>query len=149
MRSRLKLTLAGAAAVALAVPVVVLATTNEHLDGANFQKYVSTGAQHTDSKQWTAVPGLTITPPVVHGPVTVSAQMTQGRAKFRVVARLPSKTVVALPGAAQFDAPASNAFDFYNTQNCVPVTVQWKKVGNARATLAKASMHAIWGNGCG
>lgn len=146
---KLKLAVTGAVAVLLAVPVVVLATTNEHIESADFQKYVSTGSQQTDSKNWTSVPGLTITPPVLHGTVAVSAQMTRGRANFRVVAKLPSKTVVALPGRVQFDAPASNAFTFFNTQNCVPVTVEWKKVGNVRATLAKASMHAIWENGCG
>jgi len=146
---KLKLAVAGAAAVLLAIPVVVLATTNEHLEGADFQKWVSTGAQQTDTKSWTAVPGLTITPPVVHGPVAVSAQMTQGRAKFRVVAALASGPAVALPGKVEFDAPASNAFTFFNVGNCVPVTVQWKKVGKPKAALAKASMHAIWGNGCG
>ena len=146
---KLKLAVAGAVAVLLAVPVVVLATSNEHLEEAQFQKYVSTGGQQTDTKSWTDVPGLKITPPVVHGPVTVSAQMTQGRAKFRVVAALASGPAVALPGKVEFDAPASNSFTFFNVGDCVPVTVQWKKVGNLKATLAKATMHAIWENGCG
>jgi len=52
---KLKLAVTGAVAVLLAVPVVVLATTNEHIEGADFQKYVSTGSHQTDSKSWTAV----------------------------------------------------------------------------------------------
>ncbi len=146
---KLKLALPAAAVVLLAVPVIVLATTNEHSEEATFQKYVSTGSRHTDSKSWTPVPGLALTPPISHGPVTVSAQMTGGRAKFRVVGQPTSQTVAGIPGAVEFDAPASNSFVFFNTQNCVPVKVEWKKVGNAKASFAKASMHAIWGNGCG
>ena|GEM_PF-6929329 len=135
------LVLAGVAGLAQAL--------NSGFQSVTFQRYVSTGAQQTVGTGWQAVPGLTLPIPITHGPVTVSAQMTKGAAQFRVITVVKGSLHEADPGAVTYTSRAANAFTFYNAQDCVPVVVQWRRVGTSQARFAVATAHALWGSGCG
>ena len=91
----------------MATPVVVWAIGTAHEGAVTEQDYISTGAQANDRAGWQAVPGLTFAAPTMHGPIGVSAELTQGNAMFRVQTTNligTSTSTVAEPGAVGFFA---------------------------------------------
>lgn len=138
----------------IAVPATVIAGDAGSNDGGTVGRQSTTwsGRETTNSKQWKEVPGLPLffpaaTPDFLS--LTVSAQMTSGAAKFRVVR--PSDGAVTAPGAVRFNSKASNSFTFSIRDTCGPGDsreLQWKRVGRHRAVAAKISTLTIWDQQC-
>jgi hypothetical protein len=148
-----KLGVAALVVIAVAVPAVVLARGDGNFSAGDSHQYntVWSGKQSTNRKQWRKVP-------VIGGPfftldpivLTVSAQMTQGKARFRVVHQDGGPDggpePVTPPGPVLFSSRASNAFTFAVEDNCPRGAVlQWRKVGKHKAVAAKLSSSRLYG----
>jgi hypothetical protein len=137
----------------IAVPVTV-ALAGGGGDGGpvDFQATSGSGKQSTKSKKWKPVPGIDdpVDTPDFEA-FTVSAQMSKGAVKVRVVR--PSDGNVTEPGPVKFSSKASNSFTFAMTDTCGPPgtdhrVLQWKRVGKRKAVAAKLATHAIWDSPC-
>jgi hypothetical protein len=154
VRNRWKFAVVALITAAVAVPATVIARGFENSDQSTVARQTTTwsGREATNSKQWKEVPGLpTFFPPSSPGllSLTVSAQMTSGAAKFRVVR--PSTGEVTAPGAVRFNSKASNSFTFSFRDTCGQGDsreLQWKKAGKHRAVAAKISTLTIWDEQC-
>jgi hypothetical protein len=139
---------------AVAVPATVIAGDGGNTDGDTVARQTTTwsGKETTNTKQWKEVPGLPVFfPPATPGleSLTVSAQMTSGAAKFRVLR--PSDNAVTPPGAVRFNSKAANSFTFSIRDSCGQGEgreLQWKKAGKHRAVAAKISTLTIWDAQC-
>jgi len=142
-------------AIAMVVPVAAVIAGSENATGGDVarQSAAWTGKQEA-RKAWKEVPGVSLGQTnVVNTPdvqsITVSAQMTKGAVKFRIVPALGGPAVV--PGSARFDAKASNAFSWAIEDTCgqgEAHQLQWKKVGKGKAIAAKIATHTVWDGLC-
>lgn len=149
--------IATAVGAALIVPAVVLASgpsgsfdTGITNAGGKLKFSSSGGAVHTLSTKFRTIPGMTLPSPTEFYklPVTVqiSADMTAGKARFRVVSDVslgPSRAPLT-PGSAIFAAPGSNSFQFVepgtSSDTASDYDVQWKRVGGSQAEAADVVM---------
>jgi hypothetical protein len=156
-RKRLIATAVGAA---LIVPAVVLAgggPSGSFSIGPNVGRLKfssSGGAIQTRSKTFKTIPGMSLPNPdeFYKRPVTVqiSADMTSGKAKFRVIADEfsgpnPTRSNAPLtPASVTFTSPGSNSFEFVepgaNVETGKDYDVQWRQAGNRRAKAANVVM---------
>lgn len=131
---------------AVAVPAtIVFAGNGGSIGGDANEQFVAWSEKQEAPKNWQVVPHVGDLPWST-GPVsvTMSAQMTRGKAKFRIVRATGSPAVA--PGPVRFNAGAANAFTWGFNYPCVQDglhEVQWKRVGTADAVAAKLSMHMI------
>jgi hypothetical protein len=153
MRNGWKFAVVAVVTAAVAVPATVIAGfSNSDVDTVARQTTTWSGKETTNTKHWKGVPGLpAFFPPATPGleSLTVSAQMTSGAAKFRVVR--PTDNAVTPPGAVRFNSKAANSFTFSIRDSCGPGDgreLQWKKVGKQRAVAAKISTLTIWNQQC-
>jgi hypothetical protein len=140
--------LAGAAAV---VPItLVLAGNGNFLGGQVGNQSVSWNSQKAEAgKNWKPVPhsGVTNTPDVLS--VSVSAQMTKGKAKFRIVPIGGGPAIK--PGPVLFSAKAANSFTWVVDDTCSQDRqheLQWKRAGKTDAVAAKTSVHNVFNDFC-
>lgn len=158
MGTRGKWLIATAVGIALIVPAIVLASggpsgsfdTGITNAGGKLKFSSSGGAVQTNSKPFKVIPGMTLPNPTEFYklPVTVqiSADMTAGKARFRVISDVslgPSRAPLT-PANATFASPGSNSFQFVepgsNTETASNYLVQWKRVGNRPAEVANVVM---------
>lgn len=107
------------------------------------------GQKATAGKNWKPVPhgSVTSTPDVLT--VSVSAQMTKGKAKFRIVPVVGGPAVT--PGPVLFSAKAANSFTWVTDDTCgqgEQHELQWKRAGKANAVAAKLSVHNVFDSLC-
>lgn len=140
MNTRWKLGVAVLVGAAIAVPATVIARGAPNATGPadNFQT-ASVANVSTNSKSYQPV-GLVLPETGADIGVTVSAQMTKGKAKFRVV----GASQEAAPASVQFSGKAANAFLFGATASCPQLHVEWKRVGDAKAEAAQVSYLAVY-----
>jgi hypothetical protein len=143
---RSKVLLASLAGVAVVTPVaLVLAGNGNSLDGQVGNQTVAWNDQKTEAKKnWKAVPhgGVPSTDDVIS--VNVSAQMTKGKAKFRIVPVVGGPAIQ--PGPVLFSAKSANSFTWVTDDTCgqgEQHEVQWKRAGKADAVAAKLSVHYV------
>jgi hypothetical protein len=153
VRNRWKFAVVAVVTAAVAVPATVIAGFSNS-DGGTVARQTTTwsGKETTNTKHWKGVPGLPVFfPPATPDleSLTVSAQMTSGAAKFRVVRT--SDNAVTPPGAVRFNSKAANSFTFSIRDSCGQADgreLQWKKAGKQRAVAAKISTLTIWDTVC-
>jgi len=149
--SRLKAFLVSLAAVTVAVPAtLVLAGNGNYASGPVTDQFVSWNATKEEApKNWKPVPeGSVISTPGVLS-VAVSAQMTKGKAKFRIVPEIGGAPIT--PGPVLFTAKAANSFTWVTHDTCgqgEQHVLQWKRVGKADAVAAKLSVHNLLDSFC-
>jgi hypothetical protein len=150
--------IATAVGAALIVPAVVLASggpsgsfdTGITNAGGKLKFSSSGGTVETQGNRFRIIPGMTLPNPTEFYklPVTVqiSADMTAGKAKFRVISDVslgPSRAPLT-PGSATFSAPGSNSFQFVepgtSSETASDYDVQWKRVGSHPAKAADVVM---------
>jgi hypothetical protein len=129
--------LAGAAAV------VVVAGQIGSVGGAADRFYVFTDtSKSTNSKQWKAIPDIFLAQNDAGQTLTLSAQMTKGKAKIRLYNVETDET--ARPGPVLFSSKASNSFSWGVEDNCPrSYELQWKRAGAEKAVAAKFSIQRI------
>jgi hypothetical protein len=128
-------------------PAVVSAFDGSEVFSANTQTYDSVGTQTTNSKQFTTIPGLEMSPVGIGAQVTLNAAMTSGQARFRFASADFDPKPVPIPAfGVVFSAPAANSYAFYERDGCGNFTVEWKRVGNKPASFSNASLQAIGDN---
>lgn len=138
-------TMAAAAALAtaaVAIPAtVVLAGSSELVSGdVGRESVIWTTDSHNAPKDWKQVPelGFLGSQEEAHA-INVSAEMTKGNAKFRVI----SQGSVVPPGSITFTGKAANSFTFGYADGCYthPVNqLEWKRVGKGKATARTISV---------
>jgi hypothetical protein len=135
-----KVGLAALVGAAIAVPVTVFArgglTLSGNADGFALQ---AVSQVQTQGKGYTPV-GISLPGTTQPISATVSATMTKGKAKFRLV----SAGGNALPSSALFSAKASNSFTFGAEQSCPPLELQWKRQGDSPAVAAQVSVLSVF-----
>ena len=140
MKGRWKLAVAAVIGAAIAIPATVIARGDLDASG-NADKFASASFSDvsTNSKSYQPV-GLVL--PESEGPMmlTVSAQMTKGKARFRVV----RSNGQAAPSSVQFGSKAANSFTFGDTTSCPALHIEWKKVGKAEAQAAEVGFSAVY-----
>lgn len=151
MSTRSKVLLALVGAVAVTAPVTfVLAGNGNFLSGQVSQQSVSWNTEKIQAgKNWRPVPhaGVTSTEDVLS--VSVSAQMTKGKAKFRIVPVAGGAAIA--PGPVLFTAKAANSFTWVTDDTCgqgVQHELQWKRAGKAAAVATKLSVHNVFNGFC-
>jgi hypothetical protein len=90
---------------------------------------------------------ITNTPDVLT--VAVSAQMTKGKAKFRIVPEVGSPPIT--PGPVLFSAKAANSFTWGTTDTCGPGEqheLQWRRAGKRTAVAANLSVNNAFDQFC-
>jgi hypothetical protein len=149
--TRSKVLLASLAGAAAVVPAaLVIAGNGNFLGGEVNNQSVNWNSQKAEAgKNWKPVPHsvVTSTPDVLS--VNVSAQMTKGKAKFRIVP-VAGGTAVA-PGPVLFSAKAANSFTWVTDDTCgqgEQHELQWKRAGKADAVAAKVSVHNVFNSFC-
>jgi hypothetical protein len=136
--------------VAVLPAALVLAGNGNFLGGQVSNQSVNWNSQKAEAgKNWKQVPhsGVTSTPDVLS--VNVSAQMTKGKAKLRIVPVAGGPAVE--PGPVLFSAKASNSFTWVTDDTCgqgEQHELQWKRAGNGDAVAAKISVHNIFNSFC-
>ena len=140
MNGRWTIALAALVAVAVAVPATVIARGDTIPDGPA-DRFVTESVSDvsTNSNQYEPV-GLS--PPTSGAAmgITVSAQMTAGKARFR----LATGGFPAQPSSVLFSSKAANSFSFGIVNDCPAYQVEWKRVGNAPAKAALVSYLAVY-----
>lgn len=134
--------LAAALVAAVAVPAAVIARGGQN--GGPAENFVSNFVADisTDSKQYEPV-GLSLPSTTNAMSATVSAQMTKGKAKFRLVDSL-SGNPAGQPSSVLFSSKAANSFTFASPDNCPSLRLEWKRVGDAPAKAALVSYLAVY-----
>jgi hypothetical protein len=127
------------AGAAVAVPATVIARGNANAAG-DADRFVaeSIGQVETHGSGYHPV-GLGL--PITTAPVavTVSAQMTKGKAKFKLV----GGSSAPQPNSVLFSAKGSNSFTFGAASGCPRVHLEWKRVGHVQAVAAKVSTLSV------
>jgi hypothetical protein len=158
MGVRGKWLIATAVGAALVVPAVVMASggpsgsfdTGITNAGGKLKFSSSGGAIETQSNRFRIIPGMTLPNPTefykLPVVVQISADMTSGKAKFRVVSDVslgPSRAPLT-PSSATFATPGSNSFQFVepgtSSETASDYDIQWKRVGSGRAEAANVVM---------
>lgn len=142
MNGRRKLVLAAAVAVAVAVPAVVIARGNLTTAPADNFAANSVSDVSTNSTHYEPI-GLPLPDTLGAVGVTVSAQMTKGKARFRLAQQFGGDPA-GLPSSVLFSSKAANAFSFASPNACPPLEVEWKRVGDAPAKAAEVSYLAVY-----
>jgi hypothetical protein len=150
LSSRSKVLLASLAGAAAVAPVALVLAGDNGLGGPVGNQTVAWTSEKAEAtKNWKPVPplGVTSTGDVVS--VSVSAQMTKGKAKFRIV---PTGGGPAIePGPVLFSAKAANSFTWATDDTCgqgEQQELQWKRVGKTDAVAAKLSVHNVFNDFC-
>ncbi len=149
MRNRWKLCAAFAVGAAIAVPATVMAGGDPGIVGAvGGQNWESMG-KTTAPGHWTPLPGAVGHLNIAPGPhsLTVSADMSKGKAKFRVVSGSVLK-----PGGILFAARGANSFTFAYPEGCGPginPTLEWERAGAKKAIARRiATLNINTGSPC-
>jgi len=140
MRRWWKLAIATLVGVAVAIPATVIARgTSISGDADRFDVESVTGGVQTQGQGYTP---LGITLPETGAPVsaTVSAQLTKGKAQFRLV----STNGNAQPSSVLFSGKASNSFTFAADDSCPALHLEWKRKGDSPAVAENISMVAVY-----
>jgi hypothetical protein len=140
MNGRWKLAVAAVVGAAIAIPATVIARGDLN-SGGNADKFATASVSNasTNSKNYQPV-GLVLPESAAPMMVTVSAQMTQGKARFRVV----RSNGQALPSSVQFGSKAANSFTFGDITSCPVLHIEWKKVGKEEAQAAEVAFSSVY-----
>lgn len=150
MSRRSKVLLASLAGVAVMVPATLVLAGGNFLGGDVNRQSVSWNSQKAVAgKNWKPVPQVSVTntPDVLS--LSVSAQMTKGKAKFRIVPLVGGPAIA--PGPVLFSAKAANSFTWVTDDTCgqgEQHELQWKRAGKANAVAAKLSVHNVFNEFC-
>ena len=148
MNRRSKVLLAGLAAVAVVTPVGIVVAGGDSATGDVGVQAASWHGKAEASKNWQEVPGL-IAAAGTNAPIatTISAQMTRGKAKFRVV-EFGGGAVE--PGPVLFSSKAANSFTWTREGACPgnSYDIEWKRVGKGKAVASKLSAHNVLDQFC-
>jgi len=142
--------LASLAGVAVVVPATLVLAGGNFLGGDVNRQSVSWNSQKAVAgKNWKPVPQVSVTntPDVLS--LSVSAQMTRGKAKFRIVPVVGGAAVT--PGPVLFSAKAANSFTWVTDDTCgqgEQHELQWKRAGKPKAVAAKLSVHNVFDSFC-
>ena len=144
-----KFALAMIAGAAVAVPTTLVLAGGNTLSGdANVQSVAFNG-KATAPKNWKPVPGLIVASGDGGTLVStaLSAQMTRGKAKFRIVPISGGPAVP--PGPVLFSAKAANSFTWGRIATCPgPYRLEWKRAGRGKAIAANLSSHSVLDEFC-
>jgi hypothetical protein len=144
-----KLLVALLAAGAVAAPVAAIGGGGSSSGSGEVARQAGTwlNTEREAGKNWKTLFDVTSTNEFVS--VTVSAQMTKGRAKFRVVPEFGGPAIE--PGPVLFSAKAANSFTWGTTDTCgqgEQHVVQWKRAGPGDAVAANLSVHNVLNELC-
>ena len=132
------------------MPVTLVLAGGNFLGGDVNRQSVSWNSQKAVAgKNWKPVPQVSVTntPDVLS--LSVSAQMTKGKAKFRIVPVVGGPAIA--PGPVLFSAKAANSFTWVTDDTCgqgEQHELQWKRAGKANAVAAKLSVHNVFNEFC-
>lgn len=145
MSRRSKVLLAVAAGAVIAVSATVVAVGGNGNSGPVETQLVESNGKAEAGKNWKPVPGLLVASTQGFLSVNVSAQMTKGKARFRIA---PIGGGPAIPpGPVLFSAKAANSFTWSTSDTCGQGDqhqVQWKRSGKGDAVAAKLSSIALF-----
>jgi hypothetical protein len=149
MSGKWKLLVAVLAVAAVATPVVALGGGGSSGGSGVVAHQAGTwyNAKREAPKNWKAITGVTSTESFLS--VTVSAQMTKGKAKFRVVPVFGGPAIE--PGPVLFSAKAANSFTWATTDTCgqgEQHELQWKRSGKRDAVAANLSVNNVFDQFC-
>ena len=143
MRGYWKLAVAALLGAAIAIPATVIARGGASVSGdADRFAIEATANVQTQGKGWKPV-GITLPTTGDAISATVTATMTEGQAKFRLV----SPGGNAQPSSALFTAEGANSFAFAATQSCPALELEWKRKGDTPASAAAVSVLAVYQDG--
>ncbi len=149
-----KLVVALIAGLMIAVPTIVVAATDTGISQQQYQYFYSSNGKgnekaKTKNKKWTEVPGLHSAYGSFDGSLaTVSAELKEGKAKFRIVNE--DASVLTQPKSVLFEGAASSfTFPLVQNTSCSSDTiVEWKQVGKKPAVLGGSTLGVQLADGC-
>ena len=149
MSGKWKLVVALLAAGAVAAPVAAIGGGGSSSGSGDVGHQAGTwlNTKREAGKNWKNVFDVSSTNGFVS--VTVSAQMTKGKAKFRVVPEFGGPAVE--PGPVVYSAKAANSFTWATTDTCgqgEQHVVQWKRAGKSDAVAANLSISNVFDEFC-
>jgi hypothetical protein len=140
MRTWWKLAIAVLVGAAVAIPATVIARgTSISGDADRFTVESITGQVQTQGQGYTPL-GIQVPDNGLPVSATVSAQLTKGKAQFRLV----STAGIAQPSSVLFTSKASNSFTFAAEDSCPPLQLEWKRKGDSPAVAEDISMVAVY-----
>lgn len=137
------------AAIAVPATIVLAGGGGNVVSGDVSRQNLSSTGKLEAGKNWKPVPdlGVVSTPGAVA--VTVSAQMTKGAAKFRIVPIGGGPAIQ--PGIVLFTAKAANAFTWATEDTCgqgEQHRIEWKRAGTQDAVARKLTSHSVFDDFC-
>jgi hypothetical protein len=149
MSASWKLLVALLAAAAVAAPVAAIGGGGSSSGNGDVSRQSATwfNAKREAGKNWKPITDVTSTLGFLS--VTVSAQMTKGKAKFRIVPVFGGPAIE--PGPVLFSAKAANSFTWGKFDTCgqgEQHELQWKRVGKGDAVAANLSVNNVFDSLC-